>query len=285
MDSEFISFEEPRLPVLVKTMRGGENITYRGEHIHKEIELLYPIEGSLCGIIDGESFTLRAGEVLLINRGVPHLIQRSSSRKGFTYVQVDIEKLSGAITHDKALLPLWGGPPLKKCDKDTEGGELFEIFSALVRESTERQEAFEVYLEATALRLAAYMMRGGMLPYGRIRAVRREKRGYEMVRYLEANYKRDITLDELASHFCISKGYFCRIFKGMTGMSFTQYLNLIRLHHVEAELAATDKSIAEVAFEQGFSSLQYFYTVFKQYKKCTPKTFRRFLAANSREDS
>ncbi len=91
--------------------------------------------------------------------------------------------------------------------------------------------------------------------------------------YLNENLARNISLQELAEHCCISPFHFSRIYKAFTGYAVYQYLQLMRLKHAEM-LLATALPVADIAFQSGFNSIDYFSSAFKKQYKLSPSAFR-----------
>ncbi len=97
---------------------------------------------------------------------------------------------------------------------------------------------------------------------------------FEMIRnYIERNYNRDISLDELAARFQLTESYLSHQFKEGTGISFKGYLKQVRMEKAKEMLLSGKYRISDIAEQTGYSSLQYFYLVFKQYYGVTPAEF------------
>ena len=96
----------------------------------------------------------------------------------------------------------------------------------------------------------------------------------ESINYIQNNYHRKISLDELARYVCISPFYFSRIFKKETGYSLYEYITMVRLNHAKTLLKTTDILIKEIAFTVGFNSESNFVTCFKGHVNITPNKFR-----------
>jgi len=91
--------------------------------------------------------------------------------------------------------------------------------------------------------------------------------------YLSEKLSKNISLEELAKHCCISPFHFSRIYKTFTGYSVYQYLQLMRLKHAEM-LLGTALPVADIAFQSGFNSIDYFSAAFKKQYKLSPSAFR-----------
>lgn len=93
--------------------------------------------------------------------------------------------------------------------------------------------------------------------------------------YINENFYRDISLFEISSFACVSPFHFSRIFKKFTSFSPHQYLQHIRLKHSEILLKNSLMPIAEVSFQAGFNSAEYFATSFRQKYSMSPSDFRK----------
>ena len=61
----------------------------------------------------------------------------------------------------------------------------------------------------------------------------------------------------------------------MTGKTFSEYVNDIRIATVCSELLATDKQVATIAYENGFETLTYFNRIFLKKKNISPSNYRK----------
>ncbi len=95
-----------------------------------------------------------------------------------------------------------------------------------------------------------------------------------MKAYAKANYLFDIDISQLSGMFHYNEKYIGRIFKRHVGISFRQYLNVLRLNHAKELLLTTDDSILQVALSSGFNTVTYFNRIFRELEKCSPKEFR-----------
>ena len=96
-----------------------------------------------------------------------------------------------------------------------------------------------------------------------------------VLKYIDANYMYDISLDQLADVAGYSKYHFSRIFKQYNQMSYLQYINARRTKAAEQLLLDPSIPITEVAMRSGFKSLTTFNRIFKEIKHCTPSYFKK----------
>ena len=90
---------------------------------------------------------------------------------------------------------------------------------------------------------------------------------------------RDISLGEIADFVGLSKYYFAREFKKVTGYTFVSYLNVVRCEKAKLLLTETTRSIGDVSAECGFSDQSYFTRVFKKHVGVLPAEFRRSVSS------
>lgn len=98
----------------------------------------------------------------------------------------------------------------------------------------------------------------------------------KVVSWLEENYARPISLDELAKAVNLTKDYMCALFKKITGETIIQCLTSIRIGHARQFLIQyPDKKVIEIAHMCGFDSPSYFGKIFKQLIGMTPERYRK----------
>ncbi len=97
----------------------------------------------------------------------------------------------------------------------------------------------------------------------------------EIKLYARENFRNDIKLSDLAKKFGFNEKYIGRLFKSTANVSFTQYVNRLRLGHAKGLLLSSEKTVIEIALDCGFENVTYFNRVFRQSFNMTPTEFRR----------
>ena len=99
--------------------------------------------------------------------------------------------------------------------------------------------------------------------------------------------KNNLTADDLsrgtmAEMAGISRDYFSRIFKNVTGMNYSKWLNMIRIEKAAELLTDEQRSLTEVAMLSGFQSIPSFNRVFREEKGMAPGEYRALFVKNDK---
>ncbi|MBO5852485.1 MAG: helix-turn-helix transcriptional regulator, partial [Clostridia bacterium] len=101
-----------------------------------------------------------------------------------------------------------------------------------------------------------------------------KRRIYSSTIFLRRNFMYDVSEEICAKQASLSRYYFSRNFKAVTGRTFREYLNLVRIEHANVLLTTTEKSISEIASLCGFGSVSHFIYTYKKSQNITPLAFR-----------
>lgn len=93
--------------------------------------------------------------------------------------------------------------------------------------------------------------------------------------YIQSNFTRDLSLDEVAGYAGVSKSYLSRVFPEYTGEHFSDYLQRLRIERAKELLWFTNDHIYEIASKVGFWNSRYFSKVFHESVGMTPADYRR----------
>ena len=93
--------------------------------------------------------------------------------------------------------------------------------------------------------------------------------------FVNCNYGREISIDEVVAHVGMNKSAFCTFIKKETGLTFTNYVNEIRLNLAAASLKETELTISEIGASVGLTDTPYFCRIFKKKFGMTPTEYRR----------
>lgn len=93
-------------------------------------------------------------------------------------------------------------------------------------------------------------------------------------KYIQENFRKDISLEDVSQKVDISSYYFSKVFKEETGENFIEFLTKLRMEEAKRLLEESDLSIKEVCSEVGYSDPNYFSRNFKKYAGITPTEAR-----------
>lgn len=95
------------------------------------------------------------------------------------------------------------------------------------------------------------------------------------IAYMEEHLDGELSRDEVAQVACLSPSHFSRVVKETFGKSFTDLLTEMRVERSRQMLAASEKNVAEIALDCGFSDQSYFTKVFQKSTGVTPSQYRQ----------
>ncbi len=98
--------------------------------------------------------------------------------------------------------------------------------------------------------------------------------------YIQEHQTEEIKLGQVAKAVNMSSYYFCKMFKKVTGINFTDYVARIRIEKSKNLLLNPNLRVSEIAFEVGFQSLTHFNRVFKKILGQSPTEYRAQLLAH-----
>lgn len=96
------------------------------------------------------------------------------------------------------------------------------------------------------------------------------------LKIINANFSSKINLEEIAVQIHVNTSYLSYLFKHEMGLSFTDYINTLRINMAKNLLIKTNMSIIDISMQSGFSDQSYFTKVFKKIESFTPKEYRSF---------
>ena len=92
--------------------------------------------------------------------------------------------------------------------------------------------------------------------------------------FIMQNFKHEISVNACAEHVGMTTTSFCRFFKKHSNVTFSVYVNYLRINLSQKLLRNTQMPIKEIAFECGYVSVVYFNQIFKKMTGMSPKSFR-----------
>ena len=98
--------------------------------------------------------------------------------------------------------------------------------------------------------------------------------------YILEHQTEELSLTQVAKAVNMSSYYFCKMFKKIAGINFTDYVSRVRIEKSKNLLLNPNLRVSEIAFEVGFQSLTHFNRVFKKILNESPTEYRAKLLAH-----
>jgi AraC-like DNA-binding protein len=96
-----------------------------------------------------------------------------------------------------------------------------------------------------------------------------------VVEYVNQNFTQPMTTAQLSQKFGYNESYFCRQFRKVTGLNAIRYIQILRLEYAQKLLRGSDKTLAAIALESGFSDIYHFTHCFSKHFKISPDAYRK----------
>ncbi len=250
-------------------------------HFHKEIEVVYAIEGVVSLEVNHEIVHLRMGESMILKPDEVHSFIASPGSIRLV-IQFTLENLSKSIYQKYKPFEIENILEHLNLKSNAWEKEDQEKFHALLFQIQEEFNQHDVFREVRLLNLSSQVMMillNDTMPQSTHSVKRRTKSNLsklqEIYDYIEKNYQKDLSLEEIADHVNYNKHYLTRYFKSMTGMSVFTFLNDYRLNQAKWLLLTTEKSMDDIAYEAGFQSTKRFHHVFKEVMGTSPLQYQK----------
>lgn len=242
-------------------------------HLHKQIELMVVLEGSLTLTVDHVSRTLHAGDHALIFPNQLHTLQTVGSSKILLCI------FDGDFCHSYRKYFLNNIPAannfaveqLSSHSKTAVDGLLLLTgeFPRGTRIPAPILALAEGYLTLLLADIFAHME---LVPRTVSEDLELEQK---LLIYLETHYTEDLSLEILSREFGVSRFTLSRLFTDKLHTSFTYYVNSKRLEYACNLLLSTDLSVTQIALDAGFGSSRTFFREFHQAYHTTPREYRK----------
>lgn len=255
------------------------NITFLA-HWHTDLELMIVMEGEIRMGINSESRLLRKGDMAVCSSGDIHFYESRDCESTILLLIFHPQIIGCPAGWPKDVR--LGSPFLIAADGEADEpglpASLAPLMERIYQELHEKKPCYDQLVTGMLYELCGLILRLVRLEPADLTRDRRRmtnmKIMQEVLDYLEAGYMNSITLEDAARQARMSLFHFSRFFKSVSGMSFTAYLNNIRVHEAEKRIVASEKPIIDIALECGFTNVRTFNRVFKQITGHPPTALR-----------
>lgn len=260
-------------------------------HKHDFIELAYVISGEGKHIVGGSRYSISKGDLFIINHDVPHGFFPASEGEPCPVVYncvfkpkfLDASLFSSSNFQDlassflfKSLFPDSSTAHLPDLKLHGAGfKELGDLFSKMYAEYKMMKKGYLDIIRAYLIELIIKIFRHMESDRPKDVLPKHVELVGRSIEYLKQNYNTDIRLEDIAIRSFISKNYFSKLFKDVTGTSFSEYVQKLRIDEALSMLRNTDMKVTDIALQTGFNDIKFFYEVFKKLTGKTPGDYRR----------
>ncbi len=253
---EIHTYKDPNFPVIFHFNTLEKNNIEILPHWHTNIELLYISFGSATVITDNESFTVKAGEIVVINSNSIHSIKSNTENTAYYCLIIDHNFSESLKFNTTTSL-------FKNRNNDVEMKNIFQI---IINEVIDSKPYYKVAVKALCHTMLVLLFRNQLIetPSNDNLLSPQVSLVKKAMEYIHHQFNEEISLESIAQEIGISKFYFSRIFKNITGKTVNTYINQIRCNHAQILLTSTDMGVYECAEMSGFNSTSYFTKCFKE---------------------
>ncbi|MFI3238151.1 MAG: AraC family transcriptional regulator [Lachnospiraceae bacterium] len=251
-------------------------------HWHDELEIWYCQCDGVCKLND-DTVKFSKGTIIIVNKKVVH--SRELLSDGHISVILFDYKVLLFMLADKCqneiLLPLYTEEKYLSPVINTDHVLYKELACCITNIlNCWSKESFRNRLEVKAhllLFISTLFENDEFHRYTAEEIVRKSKvtEIQESIEYMEKHLSENIAIEDLAATTNLSKYYYIRRFKALTGRTPFEYLKSVRIEYAkEILLENKNMNIVDVAMESGFNNIGYFTKVFKQQVGITPGSYR-----------
>jgi AraC-like DNA-binding protein len=275
------SYGEAQFQVGYSLRQGTYNM--KANHMHDSYEVYFLLSGQRKYFIRDRVYLIEKGDVVFVPKYDVHRTLDAGPHHERLLINFNDAFLESFYGEEKGkarsldLLRLFrkDSPTLRLAQEDRHFVEA--LCFRMIKEVTEKPAGFELYLKALVMEMLVYLARcsgkygEAVTPFDSPL----HQKIAEIANYIRANYMKPLTLSHLSGRFYISTYYLSRAFKEISGFSFVEYLNHVRIQEAKRLLLETDWKVLKISEEVGFESIAHFGRVFKQMVHLSPMQYRR----------
>jgi AraC-like DNA-binding protein len=262
--------EPDNYPILVRRDLLS-SITSDLDH-HSYLEMQFIIHGRVTYFVQDTGYLATNRSVVFIG---PNIIHNLIVEPGHSIHKIrlqcppDIFKGNRLVSSTIAKLREAVHLSLARSEASRSGVLLEEMIQEIAHRGENYREVVQRYLETLILILGRSLDTSNPVVTEDSLSIR------EIIRYLDASFADNITLNSTANRFCLSPNYMSALFKRNVGAGFKEYLINRRIVEAKKLLESTSLKITVIAFRVGFDSISTFYRDFHMAVGLTPSEFRQ----------
>ena len=250
-------------------------------HYHPELELHFLVKGHGVRFIGDNISNFSDGELILLGENLPHTWRMEQESDNGHAEVIIVHFLSDCLGADLLLLPEAYLIP-KLFERAKKGliikGKAKEKVTKLMYQAVEAQNLDRLISLLSILKVLAETEETESIASAHAFYKSNDSetlRLNKIYAFTLANYKTDISLQDVASIANLGITSFCRYFKMMTKKTYNDFLVEIRISHACRFLIEDRMATEVICFECGFNNVSNFYRHFKKVTDMTPLEYKR----------
>ncbi len=259
--------------IMVERGRRGDFSPRQSDHYHNYYEIFFLLSGNCRFLLNDSVYPLEKGDFVLIAPGSLHHALYDTAACEILTIYFKKEYIDRNLLTPNAsevFRSFMGSIPALYQDA------ISSLLGRMLSEGTQIDEFSDRFMTCYLLELLLMLMRHSVMNEEEPELLNsRDADILTATKYIYRNYKKPLTLAEVSAQAALSPTYFSKKFKQITGMSFKEYLNLVRLRHAQTALLTTSSTITDIALENGFNDSNYFKDLFKKVYGKSPREYRR----------
>lgn len=257
-------------------------LNMKNDHYHPQYEIYFLLSGDRNYFIHDRVYDVQKGDLVLISSNVLHRsVDGYSDSHERLLIEFDISFFDGFLVNynDLSLLNAFSKDNsilrLDMSEKKDFENCFFKIIQESKENNIENNIALKVYFLELLLMINKFHGKSNHVEFDHPSEL--HKKISEIISYINLNYMHDIGLDTVAREFFLSTAHLSRAFKKITGFSFIEYLNNLRIKEAQKLLLETKLSISEISTKVGYQSSTHFGRMFKAITGNSPREYKKLL--------
>lgn len=243
---------------------------------HKDIEITFVLQGEIEFCIEGTTYFLEEDDLILVNSNKGHASLLKKPGSIAMVLRFDPTFLNPFFETNTNLQISCVSSGTNRWDEPFR--KIRALAAKMLTSFAKVDFSSKLNVEGAFFLLCASLL-SDFPQEKQIDAVRGSGKNHQrtiqsILDFIEQNYPRKISLDEIAKKSKYNRTYVSSFFKSNVGVSFYEYLIRVRLRHALHELNTTQKSLTEIALDSGFPDLKAFSTRFKLVFETSPSQYR-----------
>lgn len=237
-------------------------------HVHHFAELFYVVNGEGTFSVEEERFPIRRNDLVIVNPNVAHT-EYSSRKLPLEYIVLGVEHLHFEKIDGRQYLVF------QNSGNSEEKRNLDFYFQTIQGEMSRQREGYMKVCQCLLSALILLLMRRAGQKAELLPTEYASRECSRARRYMDYNYKEEITLDRLAEVAGLNRYHFAHMFTRYYGQPPMNYLTQRRIAVSRELLVSTDMTIAAIASQCGFSSQSYYAQSFRKFCGESPAQYRK----------